>query len=187
MDRVAKLWKEKNELLGEKFDRRGTYFNNRLIKIVNKANMAAEALGHKEEYLLKDKTELEIVNVGDAMEIDTIMLKRINDEIKESKEILQNLVNDIRAMQDIVQPELLKTIKEIRSSRMALTGELQKSLKDLRDVRKFFLESEYQIEMDRLQRFLDLAKQLKGLIDDGTMDAICDVILKLAVAEKKEV
>ena len=72
-------------------------------------------------------------------------------------------------------------IHKVRASRMTVTTELKQSLNIMKDVRKFFLESDFKIEMERLERFVELGERLKAMIDDGTMDAITDIVLKLAI------
>jgi hypothetical protein len=49
----------------------------------------------------------------------------------------------------------------------------------LKDVRTFFLEGDYEKQIDRLREFIDLCERLKALKDSGTLDAIADTILKL--------
>jgi len=129
--------------------------------------------------------ELEYVLIGGKMEMTDVMLKKVNDEVKESKVILQNLVNEVKAVNDLLQPELLKTVLSIRTSRETVTRELSKALTTMRDVRKFFLESDYKEEMERLERFVALGERMKALINDGTMDAVCDMAIKLAVGEEE--
>jgi negative regulator of replication initiation len=82
---------------------------------------------------------------------------------------------------DFVNPELMKMIKDIRSSRMTATTEIKQSLVELRDIRKFFLETDYEEEMKRLERFVNLCKEIRQLKADGTFDSICESALKLSM------
>ncbi|KKL81324.1 hypothetical protein LCGC14_1995850 [marine sediment metagenome] len=83
-----------------------------------------------------------------------------------------------------LKKELDKLVQKIRESRMAVTLELKQTLSAMRDVRTFFLESDYEKEMERLERFVTLGERMKTLIQDGTIDAMCDVVLKLAIGKE---
>jgi len=121
--------------------------------------------------------------VGYIMEKEVKALAVINEEVEKSKELLQNLHNQISISYDLLQPKLISVVKDIRQNRMTVTTELGKSLKILKDVREFFMDSDYKHEIERLKEFTALALELKKLIDNGTMDVISDVMLKLAIKE----
>ena len=127
--------------------------------------------------------EIKFYQIGGAMELNAETLKAINVEVAESKQTLQNLANDIRITNDAIMPEMSKMVKKIRDTRMTITTELSKSLAIMRDVRKFFLEKDHTDEMKRLEDFVTISERMRSLINDGTMDAVCDVILKLEVGE----
>jgi len=117
------------------------------------------------------------------MEQTATALRAINEEVEESKEILEKLHNDIRALSDIIRPALVEHIKAIRETRMTVVREIQESLGTMRDVRKFFLESSYESEMERLDRFVKLCAELERLKANGTLDAIADVLVRVALKE----
>jgi len=54
----------------------------------------------------------------------------------------------------------------------------------MKDVRKFFFESDHEEELKRLQEFVTLGERMKSLIEDGTMDAVVDIAIKLAIQEE---
>ncbi len=128
--------------------------------------------------------EIQFVLIGGFMEITSDMLKEVNKEVEESKKILQRLHDDSKATYTALKPELDKLVQKIRESRMAVTLELKQALSAMRDVRTFFLESDYEKEMERLERFVALGERMKTLIQDGTIDAMCDVVLKLAIGKE---
>jgi len=168
------------DILGKKWEKRKTYFNLLMAYIVKQAAVNEQ---------LFDRRKLEIplrdfARSGNAMEITNEMMKKINEETKESKKILQDLSNDIKKIHDLITPELTKIVHDIRDKRMTIVTELQKSLNAMKEVRKFFLESDYQKEMERLQEFITTSERLKKLISDGTMDAITDIAIKLAIKEE---
>lgn len=111
------------------------------------------------------------------------LLKSTNDEVEGSKKILQTLSNEIGALSDFIQPQLMKHVSDLRSARMSVTTEINESLKALREIRKFFIEDDYKVEMERLQRFVDVCKELKALKESGVLDAVCDSAIRLAVKE----
>jgi hypothetical protein len=123
--------------------------------------------------------------VGVVMEDATELLEAANKEVENSRLILEDLQNKVRALGDIVLPALAEQVKAIRDSRMAVSREVGQILGDLRDVRQFFIEKDYELEMARLERFIALCKELQGLKSDGTLDAVLDSALHLATGERE--
>lgn len=117
-----------------------------------------------------------------ASEVDKI-LNDTNHEIEQSKKILQDLANEVMSLADVVQPALEKQIAALRSARMATVSEIRESLSALRDIRKFFIESDYETEMERLERFVKVCRELQSLKRDGTLDSLVDTILRLSIGE----
>jgi hypothetical protein len=119
------------------------------------------------------------------METVTTLIDVANAEATKSKEILQGLANDVTALHDIIGPALINQIKELRSSRMAVVAEVRDSLAAMKEIRTFFLESTYEVEVARLERLVALCKEVKALKDSGVFDAVLDSALRLAVGESK--
>ena len=117
--------------------------------------------------------------IGGCMEISAAELQIVNEQAKASKEILQELHNEVRAVHDQVSPLLRKQIAEIRDARMSAVSEIQSMLVMLRDIRKFFLESDYDKELARLKEFIKICKELEELKNSGMLDAVSDTIIKL--------
>jgi hypothetical protein len=132
-----------------------------------------------------DLEEIRIWGIGGSLEDSTQMVNTAANEAREAKETLQQLSNQVRAISDVIEPELAKQITTIRNQRIALVSELRQSLDMLKDVRKFFLESDYDKEMERMERFVRVCQQIKELKDDGTFDAVCDSAIRLAVREER--
>lgn len=109
------------------------------------------------------------------------MIEQTNMQMEQSKRILQDLANEVSALADIVQPALEKQIGALRSARMTTVNEIKESLTALRDIRKFFLEDDYEAEMQRLERFVKVCRELQELKAAGVLDAVSDTVLKLAV------
>lgn len=110
------------------------------------------------------------------------MLQKTNEEIKVSLKLVQELANELTRTTEIVNPALEKHIKDLRSARMTVVNEVTTILGQLREVRMFFIESDHRKEVERLEEFVRLCERIKVLKQDGTLEAICESILRLAVA-----
>lgn len=153
------------------------------------ARYRSQALGIKmtiDDVREEDSIELNFFMAGGTMEIDTEAFKQITKEMLEAKEVMQDSANDLCSLQDFINPKLTQVVKKVRDTRMTVTTELNKALKSMGDVRKFFLESDYREEMKRLKEFVELGERMRELILDGTMDAVVDTAIKLAVQEEGE-
>ena len=115
------------------------------------------------------------------MEDTARMLEATNRQLVEAKETMQSLVNELGSAADVIGPSLMKHVQELRSARMTVTAEVRESLTALRDLRRFFLESDYESEMVRLERFVKLCREIQVLKADGVFDAVCESALRLAV------
>lgn len=125
--------------------------------------------------------DAELTRVGVAMEQAKELLDAVNDEVEESKHILQTLANEVCAVRDIVNPALAQQIAELRDHRMVIVREVRDSLTALRDVRDFFLGKDYTTEMERLERFVRLCREIQTLKADGVFDAVVESALRLSV------
>lgn len=132
-----------------------------------------------------NKFNLDALIAGRLMEETEKLLQGVNAEVRESSETLKELKNEVSALTDVIHPALLEQIKEIRSARMALVQEIRESLQSLREIRKFFLESDYATEMERLERFVRLCRELQELKHAGVFDAVCDSAIRMAIKETK--
>jgi len=109
------------------------------------------------------------------------LLKQTTEDVREAKKTLEELANEVAALADIVGPALEKQIQALRSARMTTVTEIQQALGSLREIRKFFLEEDFNKEMQRLEQFVKLCREIKELKDLGLFDAVADTLLKLAV------
>lgn len=120
---------------------------------------------------------------GIVMEKTVEAFKELNSELIEAKKNLFDAVEEIKQLRGVIGPEMMTHIANLRSHRMAVVSEMRESLSTMRDVRKFFLESEYEHEMARLERFVSICKQLQQLQSEGVLNAVCDLAIKLAIKE----
>ena len=117
------------------------------------------------------------------MEKTAALVDEAARSLRGAKDDYDAISKEITETYEVVAPELLKQIGELRSMRMSIVTELRESLGAMRDARKFFLESDYQVEVDRLEILVRLCREIQQLKQDGTFDAVCDSALKLAVAK----
>lgn len=113
----------------------------------------------------------------------TAFLREANGEAAISKNELTDSFNKIRAIKDVLIPDLVEITKKIRDSRMTTEREMNQTLVWLKTVREFFLEKEYAIEMERIRDFVSICKEVQALKDAGTLDAMADLAIKLAIKE----
>jgi len=123
---------------------------------------------------------------GSQMEADADLMASLTAELKESKKTLETLFNDLTALHDQIQPKLSEQIKRVRESRMTVVREMTETLVCLRDVRKFFLEADYKTEIERLERFVRLLRDLQGLKTEGVLDAVADSMMRLMLRQEEK-
>ena len=136
-----------------------------------------DMLMHKEEYAT--------LTIGYNMEQTAEAIKLVNAEIEESKKTLGDLYNQVTALHEMIMPALNQQIKDIRDARMATVMEVRDTLSALKDIRKFFLEDSHVKEVDRLKDLIRVCHELEKLKHNGTLDAICDSVIRLAVQERQ--
>jgi polyhydroxyalkanoate synthesis regulator phasin len=172
-----------------------SYLRGRKIGYPGRCNLAQEYIikkdmtfvnGLRDMITFKNKCTSHIIALtgGKAMETTDQLIKASTLELQESQKILEDVVNKINKLSGVVEPALFNFIKAVRSNRMAVVSELNQMLQSLKDVRNFFMDSDYDREMERLERFVTVCQEIRQLKHDGTFDAICDSAIKLAVKEK---
>lgn len=153
--------------------------------VLREASASARQMGHPEAFDRRVMDDNRAVWVGSWMEQTADMLKAINIEVQQSKETLQSLANEVRAVHDIVGPQLLQQATALRTARMTVVSEIRESLAAMQDVRRFFLEPDHAVQVERLERFVRLCRDLQELKADGVFDAVCDSALRLAIGAAK--
>lgn len=120
---------------------------------------------------------------GFAMEKATESMAVAKEELLDTREQLQTTLNDITVMCDRIQDMMKDQIEEIRGTRFTLVTETAQMMESLREVRKFFLDSQHQEEIQKLRAFVALCQDLRLFTSDGSLDTIIDSMLKLAVRQ----
>ena len=133
--------------------------------------------------MIRDSDEFRILAIGGIMEDNVALLKAVAAELEQAREAYQSLSNEVQAVGGIIRARLFEQTQELRSARMTAVSETQLALTALRDVRTFFLESDYELEITRLERFVVLCRELMELKQQGVLDAVCDSALRLAVSK----
>jgi hypothetical protein len=130
--------------------------------------------------------QMERIVMAKGLEDTGKLIALATDEARDAKDVLQTLMNEVHALQDVVTPALVELVRDVRSSRMTVVSEIRDTLVALRDLRKFFLESDYTVEVERLERFVKLCRDLQEMKASGVFDAVCDSALNLAIQEKSK-
>jgi hypothetical protein len=71
-------------------------------------------------------------------------------------------------------------LRLMRMTRASFDSENRQLLNGLRDVRAFFLDKDYDLEVSRLKDFVETCERLKKLKDSGFLDTVADTMLRLA-------
>ena len=128
---------------------------------------------------------------------DCIMPQAVDSHIKEAKENYKDteeLLNKARDLADSVSyllthfPEpwkeyserVKKELEATRQIRFALENETRLMMAQFKEVRKFFLDEDYEEQVKRLSEFVSLCERLKALKEDGFLDTVADTMLRLA-------
>jgi len=152
------------------------FYNREVLKSGKKLEAGTKAMSFDGDDIMKT-----IILLGGRMENTKEELKMVSDEVKKSKQELEKLYNELIVLDNEVTPILLNQIKTVRETRMTVEREIKSMLTTLKEIRTFFLENEYEKEVKRLYEFIGICKDLKKLQEDGTLDAISETIIKLAL------
>jgi hypothetical protein len=113
-----------------------------------------------------------------------LLVKEMNPSVEAARACratMDELMHGIGGEMETFKKDAKHWLEEIRSTRMATVAECSQMTKSLRDVRQFFLGSDHKEEITRLREFVDLCERLVALKESGTLDAITDTMLRLAV------
>ena len=99
----------------------------------------------------------------------------------DARQVLDENMKQIGPVMEGFNARVKVALEDVRQSRMAMIGEVSHLLQPLKEVRAFLLGKDYEFEIQRLKEFVDLCERLARLKKDGTLDAIADTIIKLAV------
>jgi hypothetical protein len=151
-------------------------------KLLDKKNKQLGLAGMPElptDSLMSDLGKAEI-----QMESSEQLIRAVNITLAESREQMQQSLNDVMAMSDALQPKLVKAVHEARETRMALTSEFNAALAIMKDCRLFLLHADHREELARLEAFVGLCERIKSLRDNGILDAVGDIVVRLALKEE---
>jgi len=170
--------------MGYKVD--NEHFGHKLAGVFIEAReKALYQTGKNERYSTDVLEKNSPIMAGSMMESTKDCLNAVRSELEESKKVMETIANEIKAIGTVVNPMIINQIKDLRNYRMTVTSEVTQLLRELKEIRQFFLVSEYKTEIERLEQFLLLCNELKRLKSDGTLDTICESIIRLALKEVK--
>lgn len=152
-------------------------------KIAKKARDAAMIVPYPtaEDPLFPESTMFSLTPylTGVVMEHLSGALEEVDKDIKNQIQVLQQTYNELLRMHDVIAPQIIKMSKELRGKRLSLTLDIKNSLSLMKEIRQFFMEKDHEIEINRVKDFLSVCEKIKTFTEDGTMDAITEVMLKL--------
>lgn len=97
-----------------------------------------------------------------------------------AEEALHWSVNHIRRVWVEWKDEAHNALEELRQLRFAFTAEGKQVLAEAKDIRNFFLDDKHIEEIGQLKEFVQIIERLHALEKNGTLDALVDVVLRLA-------
>lgn len=133
-----------------------------------------------------------MINVNEVREVmvDAIHknapreLSKLASAAVDARSVLEEATNGIGGIMADFEDKTASALQTLRARRMSVVTECQSIMNALSDIRRFFLDKDYQSERDRLSEFVELCERMNALKESGFIDAISDTILKLSVSEK---
>jgi len=129
----------------------------------------------------------DFITLGGYMSGMKSAIVETTDAMTEALDTARKTSNELVSIAAVIDPMLTSMVNQIRDHRMTVVNELHQALQAMRDVRKFFLEEGYEKEMKRLEEFTKACQLLREMKQDGTLDAIADVAIRLAIKQEGEV
>lgn len=90
--------------------------------------------------------------------------------------LLRNFQEPFEKCNELISHQLMT----LREKRFGIDAESRTLMNQLKEVRQFFLDDDYEVEIGRLSEFVGLCNQLRELKENGFLDIIADTILKLS-------
>ena len=123
-------------------------------------------------------------------ELHSSFEKRTVDALNESDKLVAHAL-DARAAMDVMadswkaswldfQDTTDERLRQIRMFRMAMDTETRLLMSGLREVRAFFLDKDYAVEIARLKEFVETCERLQNLKQSGFLDVVADTMLRLS-------
>lgn len=159
-------------------------WNRRCTKLFQAAQIGGYGVGEPRWSVTAIQApEFSLARAGSELEVYLVELEETTKQVSEAKELLKESVNEMSALSNALFPLMKSQIESIRSARMAIQAESRDTVRALEDVRKFFLDSDYETEMARLERFVRLCREFQQLKSDGVIDDVADISIRMALRE----
>ena len=146
------------------------FFTPQLLNI-NKARITAVSNGEASQVdpLTEEQT---LISIGAAMEKTALEMTKVNNEVLNSKELLQNVLDDITTIRELVRPELSKTVVEIRENRMTVEREVTTIIGLVGKLRTVLDDPKSKAAFELLSDFTKTVEALDKLSENTTVAAI---------------
>jgi len=143
-----------------------------------------EAMRRQEQRLIP---KVYVSILGGIMDVEELaaILRESNEEMGRAQDEIEKSSNRIKALKDVVFPKIKEIKDEMRQARMTTEQEMKQTLEWLDNVRNFFLVMSYEKEMERLKEFISVCKQIEALKASGTLEAVSDLAIKMAIGRDK--
>lgn len=108
-------------------------------------------------------------------------LEALEVDLADARRIIDDTIKFIDSSKDGFNASMKSFLTDLRATRMTGINEVHQMLVVLKDIREFFVGRDYDVQTARLKDFVELCERLEGLKSRGTLDALADTMLKLAV------
>lgn len=105
---------------------------------------------------------------------------------RDSRSIVNELLHGIGGEMEQFRADMKTHMEYLRRNRSAVMTEVGTLLNALRDVRQFFMDADYHVELERLRDFVEVCERLKALKESGFLDDVAETMLKLSKADEAQ-
>jgi hypothetical protein len=106
------------------------------------------------------------------MELTAAELTKVNEEVRQSKELLSGVLDDITAMRQLTRPEFSKIVTEIRENRMSVEREVNTILSLVGNLRSALADPKCKEAFAILADFTKTIQALGQLSENPTILAV---------------
>jgi hypothetical protein len=164
---------------GKKYFR--TKCDSSITKLIYKAikeSLHEESPGFYDIDFLIESYTFWVGKVAELMEDKTNLMKAYGDAIAETGEKIRTMYEALLKSSEKTIPQLAEMIDEVNDFKGSFTHSLKESLEAMMIIQKVFEDNRHKKTMKNVKEFCDTAERLKKLIDDGTIDAITNIMKK---------
>lgn len=154
-------------------------FENREGRIRTKRMLTED--GHVEEMMPEgDVIPLAVEDHEHRVNKEIKNLESLEGRARELYDSISFILRSTAEPMEEVHKQLARHLNELREKRFGLEAETRLIMNQLKDVRQFFLESNYEEQIDRLRDFVTVCERLQALKESGFLDTVADTMIRLA-------